>query len=64
LITAANGKQYYGDGVDQDIEVSAMRAVIDAVNKAYIDQYFSREVNVNKGAIVARAQPAQVYRAS
>ncbi len=64
LITAANGKQYDGDGVDQDIEVAAMRALIDAVNKAYIDQYFSREGNVNKGATVAKAQPVQAYRAS
>ncbi len=64
VITASSGRQYEGDGVDQDIEVSAMRALIDAVNRAYIDQYFSREVNVNNSGMGAKAHPAPVYRAS
>jgi hypothetical protein len=63
-IVAAAGKQYEGEGVDQDIEVSAMRALIDAVNKAYIDQYFSKDRNVNKEEIFAKAHAAPVYRAS
>ncbi|MCC6978834.1 MAG: 2-isopropylmalate synthase [Candidatus Melainabacteria bacterium] len=63
-IVAAAGKQYEGEGVDQDIEVSAMRALIDAVNKAYIDQYFSNDRNVNKEEIFAKAHAAPVYRAS
>ena len=63
-ITACNGKHYEGEGIDQDIEISAMRALIDAVNRAYIDQYFSRESIVNKDKVVAKAHPTPVYRAS
>lgn len=68
VITAPNGKQYEGEGVDQDIEVSAMRALIDATNRAYIDKHFSKKRNVNDGSnqssIVAKAYTTQVYRAS
>lgn len=72
VITAPNGKQYEGDGVDQDIEVSAMRALIDATNRAYIDQHFSKDGNVNSGSTnssmngsaVGKAHAAPVYRAS
>lgn len=63
-ITAANGKQYEGEGVDQDIEVSAMRALIDATNRAYIDQRFSIQANMNRAMVVANPHAAPVYRAS
>lgn len=40
VIADETGAQFEGTGADQDIEVSAMRALIDAVNRAYIDRHF------------------------
>lgn len=40
VITDQKGDLYEGSGSDQDIEISAMKAFIDAVNKAYIEQNF------------------------
>jgi 2-isopropylmalate synthase len=37
LISTEGERQYEGSGCDQDIEISAMKALIDAVNKAYVD---------------------------
>lgn len=41
IIETARGKQFKGVGKDRDIELSAIRALIDAVNKAYIDRHFA-----------------------
>ncbi len=40
VVTDADKNVYEGAGMDQDLEISAMRALIDAVNKAYIDQHY------------------------
>ena len=40
-IMTRDGKVFEGTGIDQDIEISAMKALIDAVNRAYIVQHFS-----------------------
>ncbi len=37
------GNTYAGDGEDRDIEISAMKALIDAVNNAYIVRHFKIE---------------------
>jgi 2-isopropylmalate synthase len=38
-------KQFVGKGKDQDIEIAAIRALIDATNKAYIDRHYSTMAN-------------------
>jgi 2-isopropylmalate synthase len=40
LINVEGGRHYEGVGTDQDIEISAMRALIDAVNKAFVDMHY------------------------
>jgi len=40
LIQDAQGAMFEGVGADQDIEVSAMKALIDAVNRAYVERNF------------------------
>jgi 2-isopropylmalate synthase len=40
IVIETNSKKLYtGVGQDQDIEISALKALIDAVNQAYIDRY-------------------------
>lgn len=34
------GQTHEGSGADQDIEISAMKALIDAVNKAYVERHY------------------------
>lgn len=41
-ITDPKGQLFEGTGADQDIEISAMRALIDAVNRAYVETNFKR----------------------
>lgn len=45
LIMDDNNKQYEGIGKDRDIKISAINALIDAVNKAYIGKRFSAANN-------------------
>ncbi len=40
IIVDNEGRHCEGTGVDQDIEISAMKALIDAVNRAYIERNF------------------------
>jgi hypothetical protein len=40
VIQDSSGATYEGVGADQDIEVSAMKALIDAVNRAYVERTF------------------------
>jgi 2-isopropylmalate synthase len=40
VISDSSQELFEGIGVDQDIEISAMKAFIDAVNKAFVDQNF------------------------
>lgn len=40
VILTAEHKPFCGVGEDQDIEISALKALIDAVNQAYLDQYY------------------------
>lgn len=42
IIECHDGKQFIGKGRDQDIELSAIHALIEAVNRAYIDRHFAR----------------------
>ncbi|MBP9838734.1 MAG: 2-isopropylmalate synthase [Proteobacteria bacterium] len=37
------GAVYEGSGADQDIEISAMKALVDAVNKAYIERNYRKK---------------------
>lgn len=56
ILSNENGDQYRGVGRDQDIEIAAIRALIDATNNAYIEKYYSgaRKDNfVNGGAPVS-----------
>ncbi len=41
LIQDDRNKQYEGIGKDRDIKISAISALLDAMNKAYIDKHFS-----------------------
>jgi len=50
-IITSDKKEYEGTGVDQDIEISAMRALIDAINRAYIVERFSLEKSVKSHAV-------------
>lgn len=45
-IACGDGRAYLGSGLDQDIEISAMKALIDAVNRAYVEQNFSLKRSV------------------
>lgn len=40
-ITDEYNNQFKGDGSDHDIEISAIKALIDAVNRAYVHRHFS-----------------------
>lgn len=42
ILLMDNGKKYKGQGTDQDIEISAMKALIDAVNRAYVEMNFRK----------------------
>lgn len=41
VIEADGGNQFAGQAEDRDIEISAMRALIDAVNQAYVCRHYS-----------------------
>jgi 2-isopropylmalate synthase len=49
LIVDENNLQYEGNGKDHDWEIAAIRALVNAVNRAYIDKHFS--------IVEKRAQP-------
>jgi 2-isopropylmalate synthase len=40
IIIDLNGKRYNGQAEDDDIEISALKAFIDAVNNAYIEEHY------------------------
>jgi 2-isopropylmalate synthase len=40
IIIDLNGKRYNGEAEDDDIEISALKAFIDAVNNAYIEEHY------------------------
>ncbi|MFN8549891.1 MAG: alpha-isopropylmalate synthase regulatory domain-containing protein [Candidatus Obscuribacterales bacterium] len=40
-ISTENGMQFKGNGQDHDIEISAIKALIDAVNRAYVHRHFA-----------------------
>lgn len=40
-ISADNGMQFKGDGSDHDIEISAIKALVDAVNRAYVHRHYA-----------------------
>ncbi|MCI5066203.1 2-isopropylmalate synthase [bacterium] len=42
VLTGGDGNEYVGRGSDRDIEISAMKALIDATNTAYVEHYFRR----------------------
>ncbi len=45
VIAVGADANYQGVGTDQDIEISAMKALVDAVNKAHIDLRFRRKAD-------------------
>lgn len=48
IIETPEGNQYIGKGRDQDIELSAIHALIQAVNRAYIEKNFSLSQDVEE----------------
>ncbi|MGH9551377.1 MAG: LeuA family protein [Terriglobales bacterium] len=61
IIVDDTGMQYVGVGRDQDIEISAMRALIDATNKAYIEKYYSASrTQAQPAARIAGMKPLSV----
>jgi 2-isopropylmalate synthase len=57
LIAVEGDRHYEGTGTDQDIEISAMRALVDAVNKAYVDLRYRREENVSSSVTSRKPKP-------
>ncbi|WP_395377492.1 alpha-isopropylmalate synthase regulatory domain-containing protein [Marinicella sp. W31] len=53
---AYNNHFYSGKGYDQNIEISALKALIDAVNQALIDSYYSQQQSSENQASKAVAQ--------
>lgn len=49
IIVKYNDELYKGVAVDSDIEISALKAYIDAVNKTYVEQNCKLTVEENKG---------------
>lgn len=49
-----NGKHHFeGSGVDQDIEISAMRAMLNALNKSHVVAHYSNNETTPKGVIAS-----------
>ncbi len=45
IIVSDNNQNFFeGSGVDSDIEISAMKAYVNAINKAFIDTNFKKEI--------------------
>jgi 2-isopropylmalate synthase len=61
LINVEGDRHYQGTGSDQDIEISAMRALIDAVNRAYVDMHFRIEENVSASVTSTKRTPERVF---
>ncbi len=53
IIVDEKNDRYEGTGEDHDIEISAMRALIDAVNIAYIERNFRKSASTNAAGINA-----------
>ncbi|HEY9785416.1 MAG TPA: alpha-isopropylmalate synthase regulatory domain-containing protein [Candidatus Obscuribacterales bacterium] len=64
VVANANGELFEGKGIDRDIEISAIKALIDAANKAYIDQYFSCSSTEEDGHAVRKPQQMALSVAS
>jgi 2-isopropylmalate synthase len=60
LIVADGGRHYEGIGTDQDIEISAMRALIDAVNKAFVDINYRKQESSNQYVTARERDGAKV----
>jgi hypothetical protein len=45
IVADAEGRTYTGTGEDSDIEISAMRALIDGTNRAFVEKHFKLESN-------------------
>jgi 2-isopropylmalate synthase len=60
LIAVEGDRHYEGKGSDQDIEISAMRALIDAVNRAYVDMNYRTEENVSVSVTSRKRTPDKV----
>lgn len=43
IVISTENNQYTGISIDQDIEISALKALIEAVNEAYIEENFKQE---------------------
>jgi len=62
LIVVDGERHYEGKGSDQDIEISAMRALIDAVNRAYVDMHYRVEGdNVSSSVTSLKRAPEKVF---
>jgi 2-isopropylmalate synthase len=61
IVDEANN-QFKGKGRDHDIEISAIRALVDAVNRAYVYRYFSHNQSNSEAArdISSRKDPVHV----
>jgi len=48
-----------GQGQDQDIEISAMKALVDAANRSYVMQHYAKQniENVSESVCIAQPQP-------
>lgn len=59
-IVNENGEHFEGTGLDQDIEISAMRAMIDALNRSHVEQNYK----VHKGIDVEKVSTMLVTQSA
>jgi hypothetical protein len=51
IIVNDKGEHFEGTGLDQDIEISAMRAMIDALNRSHIEQNYKLHKGIDVEAV-------------
>ncbi len=44
VVQTEKGEQFIGEATDKDIQISALKAYIDAINKAYVAKHYRQEV--------------------
>jgi hypothetical protein len=64
IVQLEDGAQFEGTAHDHDIEISAMRALIDAVNKAYVYREYSMKAASKKQEEFAAPAVQRIPQAS
>ncbi len=64
IVVSADGTTHEGTGIDQDIEISAIKALVDAINIAYVHRHFVQPPSVNELLIPQTSDEDTLSRAS